>query len=108
MESKLEYIKFEKKEKEEEKIKLSVASYNQLGNSLGEEEHFKYVESKYLNSEYNCAANVLFGAMIRAGRWVCSMTCAMVKVLPDPVTPRSTWSVRPSLRPATSSLIAFG
>ena len=58
MESKLEYIKFEKKEKEEEKIKLSVASYNQLGNSLGEEEHFKYVESKYLNSEYREKQNL--------------------------------------------------
>ena len=37
------------------------------------------------------------GARISAGRWVASMTLAMVKVLPEPVTPSSTWSRSPAL-----------
>jgi hypothetical protein len=32
----------------------------------------------------------------------------MVKVLPEPVTPSSTWSRSSALRPAISSLIAWG
>ena len=36
------------------------------------------------------------------------MTCAMVKVLPEPVTPSRTWSRSFSLMPSTSSLIAVG
>ena len=34
----------------------------------------------------------MFGARISAGRCVASITLAMVKVLPEPVTPSSTWS----------------
>ena len=45
---------------------------------------------KFLNSPYNCAASVLFGANMIAGRWVCSMTFAIVKVLPVPVAPNKT------------------
>ena len=45
---------------------------------------------------------------MRAGRWSCSMTCAMVKVLPEPVTPRRVWSVRPFLMPSVRALIAVG
>jgi hypothetical protein len=48
------------------------------------------------------------GARIRAGRATSWITWAMVKVLPEPVTPRSTWS-RSSLRkPWISSSIAWG
>ena len=41
------------------------------------------------------------------------MTLAMVKVLPEPVTPRRTWSFSPASRPETSSrdgagLVALG
>ena len=48
------------------------------------------------------------GARIRAGRWVCSMTLAMVKVLPEPVTPSRTWSRSPVAAVATSSAMAEG
>ena len=61
-----------------------------------------------MNSLYSWAARVLLGARIRAGRWVCSMTLAMVKVLPEPVTPSSTWSRSPSAAWATSSAMAAG
>ena len=43
-----------------------------------------------------------------AGRWVSSMTLAIVKVLPDPVTPSSTWSRSPETTPLDSSAIAVG
>ena len=36
------------------------------------------------------------------------MTCAMVKVLPEPVTPSSTWSVSLLAEPSTSSAMAVG
>src|SRR5688572_2959030 len=35
------------------------------------------------------------------------MTCAMVKVLPEPVTPSRTWSLAPPCTPSISSAIAF-
>ena len=37
-----------------------------------------------------------------------AITFAMVKVLPDPVTPSSVWCARPWLRPSTSFSIACG
>ena len=36
------------------------------------------------------------------------MTCATVKVLPEPVTPSSTWSFSPRSRPSVSSAMACG
>ena len=36
------------------------------------------------------------------------MTCAAVKVLPEPVTPSSTWSRSSALMPSTSSAMAVG
>jgi hypothetical protein len=42
------------------------------------------------------------------GRWVSSITLAMVKVLPEPVTPSSTWLRSFSLAPATRSAMAVG
>jgi hypothetical protein len=36
------------------------------------------------------------------------MTLAMVKVLPDPVTPNSTWCRSPAASPSISSAIARG
>jgi hypothetical protein len=48
----------------------------------------------------------LFGASTRAGRCTASITFAMVKVLPVPVAPSSTWSRSPALRFSTSSGIA--
>ncbi len=45
---------------------------------------------------------------MRAGRWVASITWAMVKVLPDPVTPSSTCVRSLRLTPSTSSAIAWG
>jgi mRNA deadenylase 3'-5' endonuclease subunit Ccr4 len=47
---KLKYV--EKSENDENKHILNVASYNQLGNSLGEQEHFIYVKPKVLSSEF--------------------------------------------------------
>ena len=43
-----------------------------------------------------------------AGRPVLAMTLAMVKVLPEPVTPNSVWKVNPSSMPATKASIAVG
>ena len=43
-----------------------------------------------------------------AGRWVSSITLAMVKVLPVPVAPSSTWSRSPARTPAVSSAMAVG
>ena len=48
------------------------------------------------------------GARISAGRCVASITLAMVKVLPEPVTPSSTWSRSFARTPLTSSSIACG
>ena len=45
---------------------------------------------------------------MRAGRLVRLITCAMVNVLPEPVTPSSTWSRSYSPTPATSASIAVG
>jgi hypothetical protein len=50
----------------------------------------------------------LFGASTMAGRCVSWMICAAVKVLPEPVTPSSTWSRSPAPMPATSSAMACG
>ena len=36
------------------------------------------------------------------------MTFAIVNVLPEPVTPRSVWNARPSVRPSTSFAMASG
>jgi hypothetical protein len=44
-------------------------------------------EINFLYSEYSCAAKVLLGAIIRAGLPVSFIIFAIVKVLPDPVTP---------------------
>ena len=38
-------------------------------------------------------------ARISAGRFDCSITLAMVKVLPEPVTPSSTWCFSPAAKP---------
>src|SRR3979490_2163699 len=43
-----------------------------------------------------------------AGRCVASITCAIVKVLPEPVTPSSTCERSWRLTPSTSSAIARG
>jgi len=48
------------------------------------------------------------GARISAGRCNASIVLAMVKVLPEPVTPSSTWSFSPCSAAATSSAIAVG
>ena len=51
---------------------------------------------------------VLFGARMRAGRCVASITLATVKVLPEPVTPSSTWVRSLRFTPSTRSAIAVG
>ena len=43
-----------------------------------------------------------------AGRPSRAITFAMVKVLPEPVTPSSVWNTSPSVTPSTSLLIASG
>ena len=45
---------------------------------------------------------------MRAGRCSCSITLAMVKVLPEPVTPSSVTSLTPDCKAETSSLMASG
>ena len=44
------------------------------------------------------------GAMTRVGFWTRAMTWAMVKVLPDPVTPSSTWCLYPLVDPGRQLL----
>ncbi len=44
--------------------------------------------------------------MTSAGRFTRAIVWAMVNVLPDPVTPSSTWCVSPRSRPLVSSAIA--
>jgi hypothetical protein len=43
---------------------------------------------KFLNSEYNWAANVLLWDMTSVGLFSSATMLAMVKVLPEPVTPQ--------------------
>jgi hypothetical protein len=50
----------------------------------------------------------LFGAITSVGFCTCSMTFAIVKVLPEPVTPSSVWWRRFLRMPSVSSAIAFG
>ena len=50
----------------------------------------------------------MLGARIKAGRCTASITLAMVKVLPEPVTPSSTWSRSLPCKPATRSRMAAG
>ena len=47
-------------------------------------------------------------ASTSAGRPQRAMTLAIVKVLPEPVTPSKVWYARPSLMPSTSLSIAAG
>jgi hypothetical protein len=50
----------------------------------------------------------LVGANTMAGRPSRAITFAIVYVLPDPVTPRSVWKLRPSFTPSTSCSMAAG
>lgn len=59
-------------------------------------------------SPYSCAANVLLGAKIRTGRCIFCITCAILNVLPEPVTPNKVWYAKPDCKPLTSALIAVG
>ena len=60
------------------------------------------------NSEQSWAARVLLWASTRVGFWTFSMTEAMVKVLPEPVTPSSVCSDRPFSMPCASFAMAWG
>lgn len=50
----------------------------------------------------------LVGARTRVGRLRLAITFAIVKVLPDPVTPSRVCSAKPLLTPSVSSAIACG
>ena len=63
---------------------------------------------KDLNSPYNWAARVLLWLKIRVGRLTSLMTFAMVKVFPDPVTPRRVWALSSFCNPSTNSRMALG
>ena len=67
-----------------------------------------FIEKKSRNSPYNCAAKVLLGAKTIAGRPKRAITLAMVKVLPEPVTPNKVWKLNPSLMPSTNFSMAAG
>ena len=45
----------------------------------------------------SCAARVLFCTITRVGRWTCSISHAVVALLPVPVAPSSTTSFSPLL-----------
>ena len=53
-------------------------------------------------------ASVLFGANIKAGLLVASITLAIVKVFPDPVTPSKTWLNSSLFAPFTNFFMASG
>ena len=57
---------------------------------------------------HSCAASVLLWAITSVGFWTFSITEAMVKVLPEPVTPRSTWAGIPSSTPRARASMAPG
>lgn len=48
-----------------------------------------------MNSPYNCAASVLLWAKISVGLFKTCMIFAIVKILPEPVTPSKVWHVLP-------------
>jgi hypothetical protein len=48
------------------------------------------------------------GGKTRVGRLISWITLAMVKVLPEPVTPRRVWKRSPAWMPALSSAMAVG
>ncbi len=50
----------------------------------------------------------MLGANTIAGRPIFAMTLAIVKVLPDPVTPSRVWNVRPSSSPSQICAMAAG
>ena len=56
----------------------------------------------------SCAASVLLWAMTSVGFWTFAMTLAMVKVLPEPVTPSSVWYRSPRRMPSLSAATASG
>ena len=60
------------------------------------------------NSLQSCAASVLLWAMISVGRWTCSITPAIVIVLPVPVAPSSVVKRSPPSSDSEISRIAFG
>ena len=59
-----------------------------------------------MNSAHSWAARVLLWASTRVGRWTASITLAMVKVLPEPVTPSRVCSSRPFSTPAARAAMA--
>jgi hypothetical protein len=63
---------------------------------------------KLLNSPYNWAANVLLWLNIKVGLLMFLITFAIVKVLPDPVTPNKVCAGTPSSTPSVSWAIASG
>ena len=76
-----------------------------------------YQETKYSTafsgknsfiSPQSCPASVLLCDMISVGLFSAAMTLAMVKVLPEPVTPSKVSNWLPSLKPFTSCSIACG
>ena len=68
----------------------------------------KAIGKKLFISPYNCAAKVLFGAKTNAGLFEASITLAIVKVFPDPVTPSRTCSLCLSFKFLSIFFIASG
>src|SRR5216117_479753 len=60
------------------------------------------------SSPYSCAASVLLCDRTIVGRPSWAITCAIVMVLAEPVTPSSVWSRSPRARPSVSSAMARG
>jgi hypothetical protein len=54
------------------------------------------------------AASDLLGAITSVGFWTFSMTLAMVKVFPVPVTPRRVWYGSPRTTPSARPSMAVG
>ena len=59
-------------------------------------------------SSYNWAASVLLWLRMSVGLLTWAMTLAMVKVFPDPVTPKRTCALSPRNSPVVSCRMASG
>jgi hypothetical protein len=64
---------------------------------VGDEVLDRVVREELAELPYSCAARVLLWAMTIVGRCSSCTTCAIVNVLPEPVTPSSVCAARPCL-----------
>ncbi len=76
---------------------------------VGDETFYRIIgEKPRISVQIRLASAFIFGSKISVGRLHRAMMFAIVKVLPEPVTPSSVWRRHPSWMPCTSASIACG